>query len=154
MQLPFFSLHPCWFVLELLDLTLWHKCLNAISSVNSQKAKISCGANNTISSQKVSQEPLYVDCTELYTPEEIKSIRKRVGAPDFDMFGPSKYSVNLFKSGALVIKNMTMTNDAIEISEDGSVRHVGSWHNELLAEKGSCIDILEDAKQRLKNKNK
>ena len=103
--------------------------------------------------QKVSKEPLYYDCTNLYSPEEIAQIRKRVGAPD-PMY-PSQYSVKIFNSGAMVIKNESMTNDTVEISKDGGVRHVGSWHNKELAPKGSFEDIVKDAQQRLeKSQNK
>ena len=38
----------------------------------------------------------------------------------------------------------------IMILKDGSVRHVGSWHNKEVAPAGSFIKIVEDAKNRIK----
>ena len=106
----------------------------------------------TADTKKVCENPLYYDCTNLYSPEEIQRILERVGAPKAAF--PSKYSVTLFDSGTLVIKNESMTNDIIEISKDGGVRHVGSWHNNQLAPKDSFKDIVEEAKQRLDNSEK
>lgn len=123
--------------------------IEAINSTGYQKALKFSGTKDIETAQKVSSEPLYVDCTNLYSAQEIRDIRNQVGAPNYDMFGPSNYSVMLFNTGALVIKNNSMTNDTVEISPDGSARHVGSWHNNLLGKKEEYIGFIETAKQKL-----
>ena len=96
----------------------------------------------------------YIDCTDLYSQKEIKSIIKKLGTESTDipsaLYTP-RYTVAYYRnSGALVIDNKARTNDTIEILKDGSVRHVGSWHNKEVAPAGSHTDIVEDALSRIK----
>ena len=63
-----------------------------------------------------------------------------------------RYSIQFYpNSEALVINNQSMTNDTTEILKDGSVRHVGSWHNKEVAPAGTYIDIVEAAKLKMNN---
>lgn len=93
------------------------------------------------------------DYTDLYKPEEIEAILKRLGVNTKMPFDyPAKYTVELYPSGTMIINNKSMTNDTTEISPDGSAIHVGSWHRKELAKAGECNDILNDFKQRIENK--
>lgn len=98
-------------------------------------------------------QPINIDCSKLYKPQEVEDILKRVGTDCKiqTMYKPA-YSIEYYpKAEALVINNKNMTNDTTEILRDGSVRHVGSWHNKEVAPAGSYLDIIEDAKARIGN---
>ena len=96
-----------------------------------------------------------INCTDLYSQKEIKDILKKIGtqAPKLpkDVFFVPRYSVEYYSnSDTLVINNLAMTNDTTEILSDGSVRHVGSWHNKEVAPAGSFNELLSDAKRRIR----
>ena len=108
----------------------------------------------------VAGRPVCTDITDLFSQKELRSILKRIGtqAPDipnpaYSTFVP-RYTIEYFpNSGAVVINNQTMTNDTTEIYKDGSVRHVGSWHNKEVAPAGSFNDIIDEVQSRIKAEN-
>lgn len=92
-----------------------------------------------------------VDLTDKYSQEEIVEILKTVGTYDESkILMPPKYQVELCNSETLVINNENRTNDTTVIKKDGSVKHVGSWHNKEIAPAGSFTFLVEDALAKLK----
>ncbi|MBR1424277.1 hypothetical protein IJ579_01790 [bacterium] len=105
-------------------------------------------ANKASSTAAASTGPRFKDCTDLYTEKEIRDILKQIGT-DNDFTNRSRYQVFYYPNKeALVIHNTSLTNDTTEIYKDGSVKHVGSWHNKDVAPAGTFNDIIEDAKKR------
>lgn len=111
-------------------------------NINTPKATISPSFKGTY--------PQYTDLTEKYPQEEIVDILKLVGTFDEEYY-PSEYEVKLYNTGTLVINNKNQTNDTTEICKDGSVRHVGSWHNTEVAPAGSFPFLVEDAQAKISN---
>ena len=102
----------------------------------------------------VSKAPTYLDLSDLYSQKELRDIIHKIGTdapqlPNQLNYVP-RYSIQYYpESETLVINNQSMTNDTTEILKDGSVRHVGSWHNKEVAPKGTFNDIIETAKSRM-----
>ncbi len=112
-------------------------------------------------SANLAGRPVCTDITDLFSQKELRSILKRIGTQAPDIPNPAyatfvpRYSIEYFpNSGAVVINNQTMTNDTTEIYKDGSVRHVGSWHNKEVAPAGSFSDIIEEVESRINAENK
>jgi len=112
-------------------------------------------------SANLAGRPVCTDITDLFSQKELRSILKRIGTQAPDIPNPAyatfvpRYSIEYFpNSGAVVINNQTMTNDTTEIYKDGSVRHVGSWHNKEVAPAGSFSDIIEEVEARINAENK
>ena len=100
--------------------------------------------------------PNEIDITDSYSQKEIRKMLERIGIDVPNMQSPNipfsykpRYSIKCYPSGAIVIDNTQRTNDTTEILADGSVRHVGSWHNNEIAPAGTCNDILADAYRRM-----
>lgn len=136
----------------------------AVSPVNYSYPQQSPVVYNTIpqpkvdtSTQTMGGQKAYVDLTDSYSQKEIRNILKRIGT-DTKLPAPMNYVPRyavMYYSGSetLVIHNTSMTNDTTEILKDGSVRHVGSWHNKEVAPAGSFNDVIEDAKLRVEEDN-
>lgn len=102
----------------------------------------------------ISKSNAYVELTDLYSQKELRNLVNKIGtgAPNISnsMGYVPRYSIQYYPtSGTVVIDNQSMTNDTIEILKDGSVRHVGSWHNKVVAPEGSCSDIIKEVKSRM-----
>ena len=112
------------------------------------------------SSANVAGRPVCTDITDLFSQKELRSILKRIGTqapavpnPAYATYVP-RYAIEYFpNSGAVVINNLTMTNDTTEIYKDGSVKHVGIWHNKEVAPADSFTDIIEEVESRIKAEN-
>jgi len=102
----------------------------------------------------ISKTPTYIDLTDFYSQKELRDIIHKIGTnapqlPNQINYVP-RYTIQFFPhTEALVINNQSMTNDTTEILKDGSVRHVGSWHNKVVAPAGTCTNIIEEAKSRM-----
>ena len=103
----------------------------------------------------VMSNPDVINCNDLYSQREIKNILKEIGTlqdklPNMPLYVP-RYTIEFYKtSGTVVIDNKSCTNDTTEILKDGSVRHVGSWHNKEVAPAGSFTSVVEEVKNRIK----
>ena len=97
------------------------------------------------------QKRKYENCTNLYTQDQIKDLLKEIGIKtDSRNFGPSFYTMKYSnENGSVIINNETWKNDAVEISKDGSVKHLGSWHDEEIAPKGSFTFVVERIEKKI-----
>ena len=107
-----------------------------------------CAAAKNVDNKEKCVMPACVDITDKYSQDEIVDILKTVGTYHKPLY-PCKYSVEMYENGAMVINNTNMTNDTTEISQKGAVHHCGSWHNEEIAQEGTFVHIVEDAKTRM-----
>ena len=126
------------------------KSVNSVKSFNTKNIGF-CSDLKNINNGDV------IDCNELYSKEDVKSILETIGTypklpalyslsqPDFDV----KYYSS---SGSLVFNCKNMTNNTTIIEKDGKAISKGSWHHNEVAPSGTYTYLIEDAQKRIANK--
>ena len=97
-----------------------------------------------------------VDLNDLYSSEEIDGLISKFNClhPKYPMSNEKCKFDTIFLPGkdCLIINNRSMTNDTVEIYQNGKAISVGSWHRKELD--GDYSDIIADVKSRIdKSKN-
>lgn len=144
-----------------------HQNPNISGKVGNCEPEIFCDPNEILGRSMVSIQPKSnlspelqpLDCNSLFSDEEIKAILKKAGRPNtppcavYTTFKDEpEFDVSICKGDRLVINNKNWTNDTTVIFADGKALHVGSSHKIEIAPEGTCVGVVQEAKNRYFNK--